>query len=119
MGYYTVVDCDNKYDGILKTLEPVHSANVNLAWLELLITSTGYTNPISLEDIASLAYISLSHLHRMFTRVFGCSLKEYMTKRSCVVPPILTSPSAFRRRNRFSELYLKIVLEPNTLKDLW
>lgn len=74
------------------------------------------TNPISLEDIASSAYISLSHLHRMFTHVFGCSLKEYMTKRSCVVPPILTSPSAFRRRNRFSELYPKIVLEPNTLK---
>ena len=39
------------------------------------------TNPISLEDIASEAYISLSHLHRMFSRVFGCPLREYMTKR--------------------------------------
>ncbi|NLJ69273.1 MAG: helix-turn-helix domain-containing protein [Firmicutes bacterium] len=39
------------------------------------------TNPFTLEDVASSAWISLSHLHRMFTRVFGCSLKEYITKR--------------------------------------
>lgn len=39
------------------------------------------TNPITLKDIASSACISLSHLHRMFSRVFGCSLKEYITRR--------------------------------------
>ncbi|NLA58333.1 MAG: helix-turn-helix domain-containing protein [Firmicutes bacterium] len=106
------------------------------------------TNPISLEDVATAACISLSHLHRMFTRVFGCSLKEYITRRRlCSAAydlihsktPITdlafayqyssvesfsrafrrhfrTSPSSFRRQNRFSHLYPKIILTPNSGK---
>jgi len=106
------------------------------------------TNPISLEDVANAACISLSHLHRMFTRVFGCPLKEYITKRRlCSAAYDLvhsdtsitelafayqygtvesfsrafrrhfrTSPSSFRRQNRFSDLYPRIVLAPNPRK---
>lgn len=37
--------------------------------------------PIALYDIASKCHFSLSGLHKMFSYVFGYSLKEYITKR--------------------------------------
>ncbi len=113
--------------------------------LALEFIEQNLSKPISLEDVAKSAFISLSHLHRLFARVFRCSLKDYITKRRlCCAAyelvhtkrPItqlafdyqygnvesfsrafkkqfLTSPSAFRNKNWFSELYPKIVLQPD------
>ncbi len=37
--------------------------------------------PVDLRDVAAASCMSLSHLHRLFSHVFHCSLKEYLTKR--------------------------------------
>ncbi|MDR0858885.1 MAG: diguanylate cyclase [Oscillospiraceae bacterium] len=39
------------------------------------------TEPLELEEIAKAAYMSLSNLHRVFSKVFRSSLRNYVTKR--------------------------------------
>ena len=42
--------------------------------------TANYMNPISLEDLAKVAHVSLSHLSTLFTKEVGISFKSYLVK---------------------------------------
>jgi len=106
------------------------------------------TEALRVADVSEAAFVSVSHLQRMFTNAFHCSIGDYIVKRRlCRAAHALLhstrsvtelafdygygstesfsrafkkqfrkSPTAFRRENRFSELYPKLLLREEPSK---
>lgn len=69
-------------DGDQLTVKMLDGITKHYDYVEFVMRyiAENYMNPISLEDLAQVAHISLSHLSTLFTKEVGISFRKYLVK---------------------------------------